>query len=294
MMKYFLIFVCLGMIFAQGIIGGGDHDIIAHKLVTLTGDLRERSVEELRDYCLKLESWKRDNKKDMHGGIHDYVWRLDQEACIKYILSVALKYTELLDMDTFRATVSPVVKFLEAVAEPSVGFGGLEDYIFRLDRETLSNFAFSAEKYHHEQQGQSMIIGGLHDKIRDMSNLEIAEYVLEKAKLYKDLNSYENLEKLSLKYGFSKKLNQESLKVGGLHDYIFRQPRETLEKWALTTEAHHRAVKNIQILGGLHDYINTLSSEELVQYVLKEASEHPELDSAEELNRYASVYGITH
>jgi hypothetical protein len=228
----------------------------------------------------------------MHGGIHDYVWRLDQEGCIKYILSVALQYQELLEIDTFRAAVSPVVKFLEGNDEPS--FGGLDDYIFRVDRDTLTNFALSAEKYDNVKQGHPTLIGGLHDKIRNMSNVEIAEYILEKVKIYKELNSFQSLEKLSVEYGFSSKLPEDFSREGGLHDYIFRMPRENLARWALTAEAHHKAMNNIEILGGLHDYINTLSNEELVQYILKKAQEHPELNSADELDRYASVYGIVH
>jgi hypothetical protein len=297
------------MIFAQGLIGGGDHDhqehgsskpigggdhdIIAHKVIQLTNMLRAKSVEDLRKYALKVEKWQKDSKQDTKGGIHDYVRLLDHEACMKYILSASLKYQELLETETFLSIVAEEsLNFLAVDAEEtSPKMGGLHDFIFRLERTELVNLAFSAEKFSFEVKG-STLMGGLHDTINSMSNIDIASYILEKAREHKELDNYTFLTGLTEKYGFVQPEVTVAFGAGGLHDYIFRENRATLEKWALTAEKHHRFVNNKQMLGGLHDYISALTTEEVAEFVLKEAAEHKELDSAEGLNKLAIHYGV--
>ena len=52
---------------------------------------------------------------------------------------------------------------------------------------------------------------------------------------------------------FSKRFLADQQSFGGLHDYIYRETRENLVKWALTTEKYHRKLNSTQFLGGLHD-----------------------------------------
>ena len=113
-MKVILILICLiSMIFAGPVIGGGDHDKTAHKVVQLTSMLREKSVEALRDYCLKLEDWERtETGKFLMGGLHDYINDMDKQACVKYILNLSLEHKKLLDLEYFTTTVEPELSFL--------------------------------------------------------------------------------------------------------------------------------------------------------------------------------------
>ena len=182
------------------LIGGDDHDIIAYKVVTLTNFLNSKSIEELREYALKVEEWRR-NVKGEHfmGGIHDYINTVGQDKIVSYILSSSMQYPELLEEETFLKVIAPAVKNEENHNQA----GGLHDFIFRLDRDTLVSFAFAAEKYHNDKDG-SFLIGGLHDVIYRMSEIEIAEYIINVAKNYPELDSYSVLHKLAVEYGFSK------------------------------------------------------------------------------------------
>jgi len=82
--------------------------------------------------------------------------------------------------------------------------------------------------------------------------------------------------------------------LGGLHDFIFREPREKLIKWALATEQYHRRVNNLTLLGGLDDYVDRLSDAEVAQYILKEADEHKELDNLSMLENIAQEFNIVY
>jgi hypothetical protein len=144
-------------------------------------------------------------------------------------------------------------------------------------------------------------LGGLHDRIYGMTDMEIVEYILKKAETFKELNSAEKLTTLANSYGLNKETETEVADeifleggFGGLHDYIYRTERKTLEKWALTAEKHHRNVKNLRLMGGLHDYIERLSNAEVAEYILEKAQLYPELNSGAKLDAYAETYGVKH
>ena len=182
------------------IYGGDDHDEIAYKIVTLTNFLNSKSIEEVKNYALKVEEWRRNEKGEkLLGGIHDYIDSVGKDKIISYILESGMKYKELLEEEKFLTVIAPAVKSEENHQQA----GGLSDFVYRLDRDTLVSFAYSAEKYHMEKSG-SHIRGGLHDYIFKMSNIEIAEYILQKAENYPELDSYSFLHKLAEQYGFSK------------------------------------------------------------------------------------------
>jgi hypothetical protein len=286
-----LILACT-MAIASPIFGGDDHDKIAHQVVELTSYLRTQSVEDLRSYCIKIQSYTRklEGKEERIGGVHDYVFRMDQDACIKYILTNSLKYRELLELGFFKTTVEAPKVFL-GVEEKHEEELGLTDYVFRLDRATLVAFALGSEAYVNDKTGKGMIIGGLHDKIRNMSDSDIAHYLIDVVKQNRELDDYPKLTEVATKYGFiTPPVMAEPL--GGLHDYIWREPREVLIKWALTSENHHRLTKNIKLLGGLEDYVNTMTNEQLIDYIMTKAKEYPELNSAQTLDSLAIKYGI--
>jgi len=84
----------------------------------------------------------------------------------------------------------------------------------------------------------------------------------------------------------------EIQKIGGIHDFITTLPRDTLIKWALTTEKYHNELNKIEAIGGLDDYINRMSNEEIISYILKEIIEHSELNSKEKLDSLSQGYGL--
>lgn len=288
-----LLTICTAMVLAGPIFGGDDHDQVAHQVIELTKMLREKNVDELRKYCVKLENYVREEKGDKSmGGVHDYVFRMDEEACTKYILGVTLKHKELLDLSKFTMTVEPSQMFLATDPEDDVGDGGLDDFIFRLKRRILVAWAFSAEKFVSEQTGKPIPDEGIKGRIKNMSEIEIGEFILDAVKPYPQLNSFQAMTDLAILYGFEDQDDTYLSLLGGLKDTIYRVPRETLMKWAVTCERHHRLAKNISVLGGLEDYVQDLSNEELIDYILTKTAYYTQLDSAAELDRLAEAYKV--
>jgi hypothetical protein len=202
-MKAILLLICITAIFAQGPIGGGDHDKVAQKVIALNQFLGEKEVGELREYVLKIENWRSEEKKELFiGKFPEIVNKLDKEGCIKYIIAAAIKYTELLELPFFKNIAGPEHSHFLPEDKP-IG-GGLHDFIFRLPRETLNNFALSCERFIQEKRG-AKILGGLHDSLRLMADQDVAKYILDRTKDYPELDNYANLQKLSVDYGFAPK-----------------------------------------------------------------------------------------
>jgi len=78
---------------------------------------------------------------------------------------------------------------------------------------------------------------------------------------------------------------------GGLDDYIYREPRETLIGWALTAERFDR--DGHFLIGGLDDMIGSMTNNDLAKYILDKANKHPELNSSSKLNALAKEYGFS-
>jgi HD superfamily phosphohydrolase YqeK len=368
---YILILVCLCVIavyHSEEVVGSDEE--FKHKVEELHTFLSEKTIDELKNYCLRVDSYIRKKKGiKVYGGVHDYVHKLTKDQLINYVIKNAIVDQELLDLFVLKQVVAPAT--LSFIAdEPRTG--GLHDYIYRTPRETLIIWALTSERYEQGDKSAPMA-GGLHDRIRLMSDMEIADYILDHARKFPELDSAEKLNELAIKYKFvdaddtkltelnnylqtqtrekllrfalaieeyhrkvnnilfiltgfekyarylendklieyilrevkehrelddPKKLEgllQENVTVllsGGLHDYIFRQPRSTLAKWALTTEKYHRKVNNLHLMGGLHDYIGSLNEKQLIDYILKETREHPEIDSGEKLDKLSADYGL--
>lgn len=252
------------------------------------------------------------------GGLHDYIWRMDNDTILRWALT-ANAHNNLLEkkdnkLDIQKMGKEGLIKFTLEMAEKypgldssteldrlgekyaiqtkPLGFGGLHDYLYRQPRETLIKWALTAEAHENLVEKRGKVLGGLHDYINSLSDVEIADYVMKKAKKYKELDSAEKLNTLSEKYSISYQEKPHLAKLGGLHDYIFRTERATLIQWALTCEYHDRKEQKLNVLGGLHEYIHTLSNEKIAEYVLGVAAKYPVLDSAENLNALAKKYEI--
>jgi len=171
------------------------------------------------------------------------------------------------------------------------GDGGLHDFIWRLPREKLNNWALATEAYHREVNNLHLL-GGLHDTISSLSNDQVIAYILKEVKEHPEIAGADKLDGL-----VARLLNPPTTlplpeAAGGVHDYIWRLPREKINLWALATEQYHREINNLHLLGGLDDYITSLSDKQVVEYILKEIKEHPELNSDKKLDELVTKYGI--
>ena len=289
-MKIFgiVILTCLSLLLSSTTsIGENDHDQVAYKVLSLKKRLGLNSIGELQSYALSLEKYSRKGEPIM-GGIHDYIDKMSRKDLEKFILNVAFENKELLDEEKFNSIVKEEETqkvFLAADPEPLGKLGGIHDYIFRVDPDTLNRWALTCQAHHNKMTNQQVELD-----VNKLIKEELIKLVLDMVNKYPGLDSSTELDRLAEQYGVQTK----SLSLGGLDDYIYRQSRSTLIKWALTCEKHERTVKNVTLLGGLHDYIETLSEVEISHYILEKVKIYKELDSGEKLNSLAEKYYINY
>jgi len=260
----------------EPLIGGGLHDI-----------LRTKSIDELKAWALTAEAHHNAvTGESIIGGIHGRQNPLTKEEYENYILDMAQIYPELnspIELDRLSLVYN--------ISAPSLlQYGGLHDFLFRQDLETLEKWALTAEAHYEKISGKTMI-GGLHGRENPLTKEEFASYIMDIASIYPELNSATKLDELSMTYGIQ--APKVAMQIGGLHDYIFREPRNTLEKWALTVEAHHEKVIGKKLIGGLHGRRNPLSNDEYANYILDMTKIYPGLNSRSELERLSAVYGFS-
>lgn len=177
------------------IIGGDDHDEVAFKFLQLKKKLQSQSDDDLRKTALKLEKYI-NHGKQVFGGLHDYIRNMSRQEILDYCSQVTLNNQELLEESKFESVVGEI-KLLE---DDTPVIGGLHDYIYRLDRNTLRRYALTCEQYKIEQTKRK-IRGGIHDYINRLTNDQIAEYILEATEAYPALDNQARLDELSATYG---------------------------------------------------------------------------------------------
>lgn len=276
------ILLTLTILSCNNFFAGGDHDIVAYKIINLREKLGEKSMSDLKTYALTLEKYN-NNGKTIFGGIHDYIDQLSRADLNKYILTVCLKKKELLEEEKFFSVVEGDKKTVLAEEPVVPKIGGLHDYIWRVDHETLIRWALTAQEHENRMSNTKVVLD-----YKNMKVEEIIMFTLKMAEKYPGLDSSTELDRLAQKYG----VKTNPFTFGGLHDYLYRQKRETLIRWALTGEAHERKVKNIETLGGLHDYVYKLSEVEIADIVADYAKKYPELNNGEKLDSLAKEYKI--
>lgn len=259
---------------------GGLHDYI-----------RSLDRDTLVVFALTAEKYYR-NKKNIRlmGGLHDRVAGMTEEDLVTYILA---KIKEFPELDSKKKLTQLAVQYGLKTEEPVLG--GLHDYIFREPRETLIKWAFTAEKYHRKVNNQEGLLGGLDDYIGRLSTAEIAQYILKEAAEHSELNSGDKLNKMATELGVQGGEGPEVFVevMGGLHDYIYRTDRKTLEKWAFVCQRFDRESRGkLGLIGGLEDYIGSLSDKEVADYILAKASKYSQLNSSEKLNTLATKYSV--
>jgi len=236
-------------------LGGGIHDyVMALPRV------------ELEQWGLAAELYHAEvyNSTVIQGGMHDYVHLISGNSIIKYILSEANELPELNSVEKFKNLTA---RFMLGTKKRAT-FSKLYEY----DREQLIKWALQCEGYHYRNQ---TVLGGIHDRIRTITVKELVEYIQHILDLHKEFGL---MEYFRLKY------LEDTPTLGGLHDFIFRLPREKIFNWALACEAYDRKIRNVHLKGGLHDYIDILSDEQIAEYVLAMAKKYPELDSMQKLD----------
>lgn len=240
---------------------------------------------------MKLEDYTSKKQVELaQGGLNDYIRSLDTRSSIKFIITKLVKNKEILldnqKLDEVIAEEVPTLTFVDADGSDV----GEHDYIHKVSREQLIKWALAAEHYHRKVNNLNLL-GGLHDYVENLSNEEIAKYIIKEAKEHPELDSTQALD-LFVVTGSIDELHLY-LEVGGLHDYIFREPREILVKWALTAEKYEKMQKEEEhLLGGLHDYIGNMSLKDIAQYILDKVNLYPKLASADELNKLYTEYGF--
>jgi len=244
------------------------------------------------------------------GGLDDYIGGLSNQQIIDYIMNEVKEHPEIASADKLNSLSTKYNIDSNSVHTPSKpqakpvgnigGDGGLHDFIFRMPRETLNKWALASEKY-HRQTNNLHLYGGLDDYIETLTNEQVIDYIMNEVKEHPEIASSTKLDTLVSQFKISGKTHKAIAPTaptgpiggdGGLHDYIFRIERETLNTWALATEKYHRKANNLHLMGGLDDYIHSLSKDQVIEYIMKEVKEHPEIASGKKLDSLVSEYQI--
>jgi len=252
--------------------------------------INTKTLEELRFWGLATEKYHREvNNMQAFGGLHDYVNRLEKPQLIDYIMNEVNEHEELVtakDLDKLVEKYKFKPSYLKPPTELPLNKGGLHDYIFKKDRQTLLKWSLASEAYFRKKE-KSIMVGGLHDYIHFMDNKSLIGYILNMAREYPELDDGSKLDELVKEYQIDD-LDKSGLqlKFGGLHDLLHQKSRCTLIKWAIAVEYYHRKVKGIEVeVGGIHDYIHSLDKKLIIKYILQEAQEHPEIDNEEAIEK---------
>lgn len=330
-----LIFTCfLSLVLSNStprIFGGDDHDKVANQITTLISKLHKKSLSELRDYALSLESY-RANGQMVFGGLHDYINGYNEQSLIKYIVSVCIEKRELLDEQKFNSVIAQFASSADKTIEESA-FGSdsseaekkieeknfksnFEELVLIQSRNTLIKWALTCE-YHDNLKKQAPLIGELHDYVDSLSDREIADYILRLVGVYPELASKQTLNQLVEEYEIQYESKEDDGKIddkkddiekvadnlkflaetepegeGGLVDFIFRLSRERLTQYAFTAEKYQHEAIGQHIKGGIVDYIDELTNQQIAWFVLNIAKQYPELNSKEFLDALVYRYGF--
>ena len=291
-----LVILCLSsIIFSKRFLAdqqsfGGLHDYIYRE-----------TRENLVKWALTTEKYHRKlNSTQFLGGLHDYIDSLTNKEIISIVLKEADEHPEIASKEKLEALAIELEVTIPRKSSSLLvgGDGGIHDFIWRLPRKTLINWALGTEAYHRDVKHQHLF-GGLDEYIYRLTNQEIIEYIMIEIKEHPEISSQEKLNSLIQKYSIDSNSmnNHPNLGIGqkgGLNDDIWRTERATLEKWAFAAETYHKEINNqTHFEGGLNDYISKLSNKDVINYIMKEAAEHPEISSSDSLNRLVTKYLTT-
>lgn len=299
----FILNCIISIIIARNIIGGGDHDLIASKILKLSSMLEEKSVEELRSYCLKLEEYER-RGQFLVGGLHDYIETMDRAACKQYILKGAMKNIELLDLPTFSKVVqdkSDIAFLTEEEKEKPIGGGDLPNLSFKVSKlsyllvsmseEELQKFVIRVENW-QRKNGIAVLD---HQYAYYMKKEESISYIIGEAVKNKQLLEYDFfVETIANPIDeFHRRYNPSGPSTESLMQFINVLERKELERFALTCELYTRERENIKnVYGGIHDRLRSMSDREILDYINSVVMKYPQLDGYYNISKLADQYGL--
>jgi hypothetical protein len=300
-MKAIILIICIGFILSSILAqkniryGRGVHDKYRFRLQSMKNHLNEKSFEQLKGEALKMEAYiNSKSKTPIFGGPHDYVDSLNKEELIENMTNIMLKNVELLNLSLYESIVASSQNLTFLNDEKPEKLGGLHDYIFSIDEDTLRKWSIAVDRYNYKNDGQQLIGAGIQDKIIFMRKIDFIEYLLKMIKNYPVLDSFETLNKLCVSYGITEEKKQEEpMFIGGLVNFIWKQSDNVLRQWALTCDKYDKEKRNVNLHGGLEDYVNNLSREQLMDICLKHARTYIELNSIETLNSLSTSYGFS-
>jgi hypothetical protein len=243
--------------------------------------------------CDKFDKEKRNIK--LLGGLDDYVNTLTREQLMEIILKHAKTYPQLNS-----GVVLNRLSISYGFAQPEQNkeeeqpelIGGFSDYLWNQSEDVLRHWALSCERYQKEKKNLNLI-GGLVNYVRLLKKDKLINIILNYTNEFPELKSAEKLNSLAVSYGIAPPQEEATQKVGGLVDYIWRIPEETLRQWALTCEKYDRTSRKVELRGGLHDYVDRLSKEELIKIILDYTNTYPEISSGLKLTQLSISYGFT-
>ena len=237
-------------------------------LVTDPTDLTKlvQAALSVDSYDLEHSMYKR------MGGLHDFAHLLTQKQLVDATVAIAKRWTELFEEGKLTQIMGR-----QKVSLQGATFGGIEDYLFKMNLEDLKDIALAGESYDRTQR-KVILLGGLDDYIDSLSKDQVYEIIINYVRQYPELRKPGYLETLA---GIPNK-GFESL----LQNYDITK----LKKTALALEAYDRDVRKIRLMGGLHDYIETLTVENLIEYIRRKGEAYPEIRNEEKLNTIVSKY----
>ena len=267
--------------------------LITHdgELTTINNNLSTKSLEELKPIAQRLENyWYAKRGGHIIGGLHDYVNQISKEDLIKFCMKIITENEELINLEKLNSVIEESKP--ESQPEPNtesnrvfISLGGLHDYIFRKDRETLLKWALTAEAY--ERSKSLKPFKSLEkSKIFKMPNEELMKFTLEKARKYKEIDNGDELDRLAENFGINK-LMENRKKIEKLKEDLRKLDRAKLIKFAFACEFHER--KGKELYGGLHDFIRLLNDDQIRTYIIEKAKKYEDLNSLEKLEMISSI-----
>jgi len=151
-----------------------------------------------------------------------------------------------------------VTKYYEEQA-PGVflNLGHLREYIFRTPRDVLIKWAYAAEKFVLQNSGK-IILGRLRESIFRLSDVQIAQKILDWAAKFPELDDSIALNKL---------VKESEIDTEHYTSWIYLKSRDDLVKLALACEKYSQEGLEFPKMGGIHDTVERLSDREVADEV---------------------------
>lgn len=233
-------------------------------------------IEYLRKMALTAESEiNRSNDEPLIGGIHDYIFTLDENELALIVAKYVFEY------DNFKDGI------LEKISEVNFHktFIGLEVFLKGFSAEKLEKIAYGVEAYKRKLHNQEDMTGGLLDVLPYLKrNKEsIIRVIFDQIANYEELKNSILLEKLA---------QHPIIRESEVKSELEETDKATLINFAVTCELYERRTTNKNYRGGLHDYAWSLSREELQKIILTFMRKFPILSGKGFLRRLIYQYKV--